>query len=237
LRELRALEFERPGEQLNALLAPIACGDVFRLILEKNDQTVEKLAVLLANPCDLVLRPDGVRKLRRGWLVEVVKKTKAEVAELERAEMTRPPIGYVLNTGQHDGDIAYLFRNSNVESVDLDALDLCWTNVSGFGSLEPTEAQAAFGFVLPAQQKRLEHLARRVNDDKFATMELWGYRVALTRESATPAQIGALTSAAKVSYPIAREWRLGGEFASAVLLALSHSIARPVFGHDYLRLE
>jgi hypothetical protein len=235
LRKLRLQEFERPGSQVNPILAPIASGDVFRLKLVSGGQLIEKHAVLLANPCDLMIRTKtGARKLNRGWLVEVSRYTKREIDKLPRNKSSLP-LGYVLETGHGKDDPAYLFDNSNIESIDLDILDLCWTNTNGESRLNPVSAKKAYDFVLPSQQKRLEGLAQRAVDRKFGKVELWGGELAAVCKRRTPADIGSLHVSTHVSYSISRMWRLAPEFASAVVTSMSQSIARPAFGHDFLR--
>ena len=237
LRRLRTQEFERQGSQINPLMVAIASGDVFRMTLMKGKAPIVKDVMLLANPCDLVLRQNGKRKLNRGWLVEVTKDTKATIDTRAAAPNHRPPLAYVLNTGDKPEDIAYLFNNSNVESVDLGALDLCWSNSKGAAVFYAVDAAAAYDFVLPNQRKRLEILAERAEAGKFSNMELWGGMVEVQSQPIAATAVCGVTIERQQSYPIFRVWRLAPEFASAALLSLSHSIARPAFGHDFLRTE
>jgi len=235
LRKLRQQEFERPGSQVNPILAPIASGDVFRLNLVSNGQLIEKHAVLLANPCDLMLRTKtGARKLNRGWLVEVSRSVKREIEKLPKKK-NGLPLAHVLETGHGKEDLAYLFDNSNIESIDLDILDLCWTNTQGRSQLNPISAKKAYEFVLPSQQKRLENLAKRSADRKFGGIELWGSELAAVYERRKAAEVGSTHVNTQVTYSIFRMWRLAPEFASAIVTSMSQSIARPAFGHDFLR--
>ena len=235
LRKLRQQEFERPGSQVNPILAPITSGDVFRLSLVSNGQSIEKHAVLLANPCDLMLRTKtGTRQLNRGWLVEVARDTKRAIKKLPKGK-NGLPLAHILETGHRPEDLAYLFDHSNIESIDLDILDLCWTNTKGHSQLNPTSAKKAYDFVLPSQQKRLENLAQRAADRKFGRVELWGSELAAVCKRRKAAEIGSTHVSTQVSYSIFRMWRLAPEFASAVVTSMSQSIARPAFGHDFLR--
>lgn len=233
LRELRHLEFERPANHVNSLMAPLACGDVFFF----KSGAFERTAMLIGNPCDLALRSDGTRKLRRAWLVEVSRDTKAVLQKLEQDRGARAPLSYMLLTGNRDQDTAYLFNNSNIESIDLTVLDLCWTNTHGNAELYPPSALDAFGFVLPPQRKRLQTLAEKARISKFGSIELWGADLPPTVEDSDEQVLGEVRLDKRVSYSISRCWRLAPEFAAAVLSVLAQSMARPVFGHDYLRLE
>lgn len=232
LQTLRKLEFERAGDHVNSLFAPIACGDVFTFRAEK----FETSAMLLANPCDLALRSDGSRKLRRGWLVKVLSDTKGALVEIERKRGGLAPLSYMLTTGSREEDAAYLFNNSNVESVDLSILDFCWTNADGRVELKPPTAKEAFDFVLPSQRKRLQFLAKVANSGKLGVIELWGTEfkpaVGDVGKDVEHAMDG-ISLERSICFDVARVWRLAPDFAAAVLAALAQSIARPAFGHDF----
>jgi hypothetical protein len=231
IRELRELEFERPGAQINSLYAPIACGDIF----EFRSGEVVKTAMLLANPCDLLLRSDGKRKLSRGWLVEVQKDSRLELEKREKEKGGRAPLSYLLPTGREESDTAYLFNNSNVESIGLHVLDFCSMNKDGLAEFDPAKALEAHEFALQPQRERIVRLLNRINQSKFGLLEIWGQEFALTKIGVDTVKLEKLDASARLSYPIRRVWRLSSEFSAAALNALSQSLSRPVFGHDYLR--
>ncbi len=226
IRELRTLEFERPGSHVNSLHSALVCGDVFEFT--SGDETKE--AMLLASPCDLVVRPEGERKLRRGWLVSVQRSTVAA----EKAATDPPPLRYRLPTGKKDDDIVYVFDNSNVESVDLAILDLCVFESDGLATVSRESIQGAFQSLLPPLQRRAELLLARVGGRDLLKFELWGKIYEPSYIDFNPLQIGAATQSVGISYAIRRTWRMAPEFSSAVLTSLSQCMARPVFGHNYL---
>ena len=64
-REWREREVFEDGVGLNELHSPLACGDVFEF--EKKERSI-----LLAQPCDLMIRDDGKRRAQAGLLVPVI---------------------------------------------------------------------------------------------------------------------------------------------------------------------
>lgn len=234
LRELREQEFERPGQHINALRAPLACGDVFELEITAADGSPANLTgMLLVNPCDLVIRQEGKRKLTTGLFVEVEKTTR-QVAERNAAnEKATAPLTYRLATGDADDDIVYVFHNSRVESIPLSVLDLCWTNSSGLAELSPQSVLEHLNALTPPQKLRLINLARRNEEGWFPRLEIWGKDLVADRVEVPPVQVVELSLGWSIKYPIKRIWRLAPEFAAAALAALAQSLARPAFGHDF----
>ena len=228
LGALRALEFERPGEQLNSLLTPLSCGDVFEFDLEERGQKV--LAILLANPCDLVLRSTGKRKSRRGWLVKLQKAPASDVGLL----IGNDDRGYVLKTGSRPADLCYVFNNSTVDAIDLDVLDLCWTNREGRAELAPSRIGDSFEFVLPSQAARLRALSAQLTENP-KTVDLWEHMLSPIVADVGEVEIGNLRLSKELSYGVRRVWRLMPEFAAAVLASCMSTVSRPAFGHDYLK--
>lgn len=236
LRELREQEFERPGDHINLLRAPLACGDVFSFkSVDSKGAEVESEAMLLANPCDLVIRQDGKRKLTTGLIVRVEKMSRSAAEELASKEKTGAPLLYRLATGSAPGDVVYVFYNSKIESIPLTVLDICWTNTVGVGKLEPSAMAETFSTLTPPQQTRVADLIVRAEEGRFMHVELWGNDLKVSREAVNSVKVGALDAQHRVVYAVERKWRLAPEFAAAALSALSQSLARPAFGHDYLQ--
>src|SRR5207249_3577690 len=63
-REWREREIFEDGAGLNGLHSPLACGDVFEC--ERKER-----CILLAQPCDLMIRDNGKRRAQAGLLVPV----------------------------------------------------------------------------------------------------------------------------------------------------------------------
>jgi hypothetical protein len=238
LRQLRQQEFERSGQLLNAMFTPLSCGDVFRFTETRAAGPSDRLAVLLANPCDLVLRSKGRRKAKRGWLVPLFKDTKANLQRELGASGDGSKLLYTLYTGAEDRDEGYLFTNSSVDAIDLDILDLCWTNMKGHATLDLASLAGPNGFILPAQKKRMEVLRQKAAADRFRDVELFGTEYRVTRRAeAEAAGDPPPPAGTTIEYPIERVFQLAPEFAAAALSSLSQSISRPAFGHDFMQVE
>lgn len=233
LRELREQEFERPSDHINLLRAPLACGDVFEIKMGVGDRRVDVMAMLLVNPCDLMLRNEGTRKLTTGLLVQVRKVENAEADEIMQQEKATSPLLYRLGTGKQMQDYAYLFTNSKIEAMPLAVLDLCWTNERGAAELIPSEILASWGALSPPQQARVDTLISRAGSGNFLRVELWNSDLSPVVSDEPPVQVNGHQADKKVVYSVKRVWRLAPEFASASLSALSQALARPAFGHDY----
>jgi hypothetical protein len=239
LRKIRQHEFERPGAQLNSLFAPLACGDVFEWIESSNNNAQKKTAVLLANPCDLMLRLSGRRKSKRGWLVPFEKDTRRKIeAQIKAIGGTvGGSILYSLFTGSEQEDIAYLFFNANVDAIELDVLDLCWTNEDGRSSFS-VDAAKSQETLLPAQRARLKLTAKRAaSNNGFGDIEIFGLRLPVALKPAEEYLVEGIGVSQTIEYPIQRVFQIAPEFSAAALTSLSHSIARPAFNHDYMRVE
>jgi hypothetical protein len=238
LRSLRQLEFERPGALLNSIVTPLCCGDVFQLTESQGGgANAERLAVLLANPCDLTLRSNGRRKAKRGWLVPLRKDSKVNLDKIIAQSGEGASLLYKLYTGNEGDDVGYLFTNSSVDAIDLDILDLCWTNVDGRAILDPATLASSNESMLVAQKKRIALLAQRAADDRFRHIELFGTEYRASQTLVAKVSIGAQELGNRIEYPIVRVFSLAPEFAAAALSSLSQSIARPAFGHDFVRVE
>lgn len=238
LRSLRQQEFERSGKPLNAMMTPLSCGDVFQLTESaEGGGNTERLAVLLANPCDLTLRANGRRKAKRGWLVPLRKDSKKNLEVIIKESGEGATLLYKLYTGGEDDDVGYLFTNSSVDAVDLDILDLCWTNVEGRATLDPAALAASSDAIMVAQKKRMGILAQRAAGDRFQDIELFGTEYLPKKAKVPKIAVGTVELGTKIEYPIVRVFSLASEFAAAALSSLSQSIARPAFGHDFVRIE
>lgn len=117
LAEFREAEVWESDELLNRALTPIACGDVFELDATENaTKSSTRKFVLLGQPCDLSLRPEGrpPRALDTAFLVPLKIKTQP----VEKVDPKAPLLPFILRNEQWACD----FRNASV--VCLSILDL-----------------------------------------------------------------------------------------------------------------
>ena len=178
----------------------------------------------------------ALRKAKRGWLVPLRKDTRQNLEEIIKKSGDGATLLYKLYTGSEEKDVGYLFTNSSVDAIDLDVLDLCWTNVGGRATLDPATLAQSRESILLAQKKRVEILAKRAGEGRFHDIELFGADYRPTRSEVAKVVVGSLKMGTRIEYPIARVFSLAPEFAAAALSSLSQSIARPAFGHDFVRV-
>lgn len=90
LRDFRNNEIWEEGEFINSSFMPVFCGDVFEYT--KNNKS-EKY-ILLAQPCDILIRKSGNRKLRTAFFIPIneVKKYKTITTEvfIKNKNLSRP---------------------------------------------------------------------------------------------------------------------------------------------------
>ncbi len=76
--ELHQIENFAPAKWINGLKLPLANGDIFE-VKQDNAGTIEsKHFVMVCQPCDLVVRGDGVREAREARLLPIVRKKPVE---------------------------------------------------------------------------------------------------------------------------------------------------------------
>jgi hypothetical protein len=150
LSAFRQAEVWEAPELINRSLSPIACGDVFEADLHELEvRAVKKKFVVLAQPCDIAIRPEGTeRGLATAFFVPLVK-----ASQSERVDAKKPKLPFQI----HDQFWACDFRA--VTQVKLNILDLASFRTDGRVRLDLDHSPSEDLF--PAQ--------RRVYDDRTAT--------------------------------------------------------------------
>jgi hypothetical protein len=122
LARFRMAEIWESEELINHSFSPIACGDVFELDQgEKDTFGLQKRFVLLGQPCDVALRPDGKRAHELAFLVLLKEHDKSK----EEISPKVYPLPFKLTGKQWACD----FRATTV--VRLDVLDLASFRTDG----------------------------------------------------------------------------------------------------------
>ncbi|WP_156963881.1 hypothetical protein [Muricoccus aerilatus] len=233
LEMMRKLEFEREGPHINSLRQPIGCGDVF-LISGEDGKSPPREAILLGNPCDMVLRADGKRTATFGLLVPIERSSKDQDKKdnngKERKDDGRGKLAIVFETGDRPTDTRYVIRPNKMATVPLSVLDLVWMNDDGVARL-PAEPDIS-NSLLSLSQKRAASKFRPNDDRRFPNFEVFGIPLqAKKRDVKLPGGKNTKT----LDYSVQRTWRLTEEYAAAALLAFAQTISRPAFGHDFIR--
>lgn len=142
LMRFRMAEIWEDEDLINHSFSPIACGDVFELDQdEKGTAGLNKRFVLLGQPCDIALRPDGRRAHELAFFVLL--------KEQEAGESQRSPKAYPLPFKLNGKQWACDFRTTTV--VRLDVLDLASFRTDG--KVRVDEGHSAPAGLLMSQHK------------------------------------------------------------------------------------
>ncbi len=145
IREWRRDEIFDVGSRLNAMRAPLACGDVFQ-----KDKT-EKYFVLLGQPCDLMVRSNGFRNASEGILVRI-----------DTSYLQRPAAqGRYFEVPALSGTDAWALDFGEWFSVNLECLD--WASFNDEGKVRFSKADELPLGLLPGWERRFEKAKARLS--------------------------------------------------------------------------
>ena len=224
--EVQRFEIYDSGTELNQFRVPIELGDIF--CIGPND----KLFMLLAQPCDLVVRDGGKRNHETSKLQRMV-----AVAELVRdQDEKRESWGRLPFYEEATGKPAFV-NFGKVHQVPLAVLDLCVLSGDGSAAIN-VEGRAPPVLVEPwtARHKRLtrifgaaakthEELTKKGIGGDEARLALPGWWNTLALE---PAVVGKT-----VQYTVQRTIRLRQPWSGALLTEFAQYQARAAFEHDF----
>lgn len=210
LRAWRRDELFDPAERVNSANAPIRCGDIF-----KKDGG-GKYFLLLAQPCDIALRPDGTRKSEQAFFVEV-KKRGRDLNESSR--------NHVLPALLDADEWVVDFINWGV--VNLRPLDLC--AFRNDGSAKFARASTLPAGLLPGLEKRFNRVAEKVrNSPNVVPAELSRLTIS---ERIPGGEVKA--SAQEIFLPFSRVGRLRSPWSIEAYASFSAYLTRTAFEHDF----
>ena len=89
LAEFRLAEVWETPELINSTLAPIACGDVFEPDFhEASVRNLKKKFIVLAQPCDIAIRPEGQkRSLETAFFVPLIKARENDEPDIRKPKL------------------------------------------------------------------------------------------------------------------------------------------------------
>ena len=224
--EMQRFEIYESGDELNQFRTPIDLGDIFRIGPDN------KLCILLAQPCDLVVRKEGMRSYETSKLRRM-----AAVAELVRdEERKRESWGQLPCYEEETGARAFV-NFGKVHQVPLILLDLCAVNEDGWAALD-VSAEAPAGLIKP-WMLRYKKLRRIFRQALTTHAELTGAEI--NDEAASLALPGTLftldfvpvTNATTLRYEIKRTMRLRQPWSGALLTEFAQYQARAAFEHSF----
>lgn len=236
---LLAAEVERAesyddAEYINKAGLPIANGDIFRT-------KTGSAYILVGQPCDLMLRPDGRARDPRTATLLPIKRCNEDLARAETSSYKLPsgaPLG--------DGDWEVRFRPEH--HVIFDVLDLVSFNTEGRATTEPKKGTALTP-LLPGLQARSEAIDKTAAD---ATKLLEVIEGLLKSKSITSVVANKLrhsilgaggpikATLSGIPTPFAfdcvRVGRLAGSYADALLAAYAAAQSRIAHAHELTRI-
>jgi hypothetical protein len=212
LIEWRRAEVYDSGDYINALLSPLACGDLFA-------KTHNGLPcfVLLEQPCDLVVRSDGKRTASEGTFAKVVKKAAAAKSRF---------YGIPAWSGGGEWSIDFL----GCCAVLLRHLELVSYNANGEALIDASKdaPEPLTAGWQRAYAKRREEV--RVAVDRGAPDGM----LLLTLSERLALKPGKLEGGI-LRFPLFRVGRLRQPLAMTALMALTAHRTRAAFDHDFAR--
>lgn len=221
---LQRLELYEDGDYLNAHFIPIDMGDIFQKTGES-----QKRYILLAQPCDLMVRADGKRNpfVNEALLAEIIP-------------------GPVKDRDAHcdlpffdSADDGLFVSFKRTHSVKLDCLDLCALNETGSASLDlttpgPERAIPAWKERRGKLVKEFQKLLNKVEEFTKAGVSLNN----VVKMAASSSNSGLLKPTIDVgrktlSFDFKRIARLRQPRAAAMLSRFANFMTREAFEHDF----
>ncbi|BAV65107.1 hypothetical protein [Sphingobium cloacae] len=240
LNLLRAQELHDSAELVNGYNDPLRNGDVFE-IGEGNDLG---LFVLVAQPCDIMVRPGGKRIRENNFKVAVIcpLTSNPEEVEAEPAHLKH----LVTNFGDI-GDLtaAILFKRGTV--ANLNVLDLAVLDKNGRCDINPSDVKKEpKRFPTRAWQERCLELAKqygRVATEIEDVRKKHGDEVADLIAKTTLPRVGmshglkgyGTYADGAFHYPIRRIGRIRDPGAASLLAAFGRFLSRDALEHDFAR--
>lgn len=211
IEEWRRDEVCDPGERLNPACAPLSCGDLFV------HSGSSDLFILLGQPCDLMVRPDGFRSTHEALFVRV-----------EKHEGESHAFHYLLQALPLPGGDQWRLDLRKWASVNLRLLDFAVFSTNGAVHLHTSVDPPVF--LLPGLKKLLERAKGKI---RGATGTLGEY--AQLSLSSRLKQTTATRNGDEVALAYSRVGRLRAPWAVAAFAAFASYQARAAFDHDFAK--
>jgi hypothetical protein len=240
LEIFRRLEVWESEDLVNQGYSPLACGDVFEM--EAQDGALAHRFILLAQPCDVTLRPKGDRDAEAGFMVLL-----KPLATIDtRPNQKQIPLPFLLDGKQ------WVCELRKTTSIRLDLLDL--VSYRPDGRLKYDYGQVVPDWLLPGQVKSGNSVfsaLKNAYDARSATKgapanEIKDSRCQLTLSARGPFQHiahGSFVDAKEgesyvtggFTWNLRRVGRVRMPYASALLGSYLAVVDRDAFDLDYLK--
>lgn len=243
--KIQRREIYEEGKHINKLHMPLELGDVFEKTTGGN-----KKYVLIAQPCDLMVRPDGKRKstLVDGVLARIERPSDSWKKKILDGQSSLYRLPYFDETSGEE-----FFVNFNeFHIVKLCILDLCV--FQQIGTAKYSSMQKCPDIIIPAWKKHFDHIIEyfqkvitrysecegAFNDKptkqlKKGILQLVVPKSSTGEKSLFKEKIQINTKMQSISYDCRRISRICQPRSGEMLLKYSQHISRMAFSHDFLR--
>lgn len=239
LHKLRREELYESDHLVNRYNDPLRNGDLFEI----GEGADVKFWVLIAQPCDLMVRSNGKRDREENFKVAFL--APLTTRALGEAADAKDGLRFALEHYDHDGAQSAIVKFANATPANLQVLDLAVFNKDGRCYLSEA-ADPALSLPSRAWEKRDAELrkhfgkvtkqiegVRKAHKDQVATL-LASAIVPRGAPKKAFAQYGTYEGGA-YTYPIRRCGRIREPLATSLLSAYSRFLARDAYEHDYSR--
>jgi hypothetical protein len=233
---LRRLEWFEEASDLAEQHLPLELGDMFRIEGRPN-----KLYVLVAQPCDLMVRQTGERHqtVKHGLLLEAnpVADLSADAAE---ARSEDPVFQFKLEFFEADRDWRINLRK--IHYVNLEVLDLCVFGQGGKAEVSlddklpdfmPEAWRARFPKVVATMKKVVERYADFIKKYKMKPED--AAKLAFSSALGNLIAMEVVPESGRVKFDVSRAGRIKQPRAGALLSRYANALARDAFEHDLTR--
>jgi hypothetical protein len=234
--DLRRLEWFEEAEEVNELHLPLELGDVFEIASRPN-----KLYVLVAQPCDLMMRQTGRRHptVTSALLLEATH-VPAIPMRADDSDYENESFHFSLDFYEAERDWRVSLRKTHY--INLDVLDLCVFKSDGQAAFAasdtiPERLAEAWKARRPKLMAIMRNACRKYGDLQKA----YGIKHEDAAKLALNTSLGNLIQAeidAKkltIKYDVKRVGRIKQPRAGALLARYANAIGRDAFEHDLIR--
>ena len=238
LRDLRYVELYEAGDLINGFHDPLKNGDLFEI----GSAGSVKLWVLIAQPCDLMVRKDGKRAYESNFKVAVLAPIKT--GEPGKPPEDKPGYGFMLDHLDRKNHQPGFVSFASATPVNLNVLDLSVLSADGKCEIDalstaelPKFASGSWGARAKHLRKNFKNVAKIVEaareehgDERAAELA-----VHTTPQAAPAANFRKVETYAKGTfiYKIRRCGRVRDPLASSLLGAFSRYLSRDAHEHDF----
>jgi len=229
-------ELYESAEYLNGNHLPLEVGDIF----ERTDSESKKRYILLAQPCDLMVRSDGKRspEIARVPVAEVIRRSEPPKQSSEMAYFGNSP------------NERWYVNLKQVHQVRICVLDLCVFNENGLAKIQPETAvsdrirpawKARYKILAKLFRKRVNRiglLSQAENESADIASLKQKLRTELTgdllNEEPFKGSVVEMNGQAGIAYNCRRVSRLFGARAYGLLMDYTSSVGRMAYDRDFV---